>query len=449
MTSIYKCRLRIFAAVATVGLCFTATDTVAADNELVIVTSFAADQTAVFKQAFNKDHPDIDLNIINKGTSAGVQYLQETAGNNKTDLFWASSPDAFEVLKVNNLLEKYVPAVKKTASEINGFQIDDPDGYFLGFALSGYGFMWNTSYMKAYKLPDPKTWDDLTKPIYFQHLGISAPSRSGTTHLEIETILQGQGWEKGWETVKEIAGNAKLITNRSFGVPEGVDSGEFGIGIVIDYFGFTSKAAGFPVKFQYPEGTTLVPATIGVVANAPHAKAAHTFVDFVLSEKGQELLFNPKVMRLPVDKDAYKNAPEGIPDPFKGEIKAGVHFDSDLSQGRYNVVNSLYDVMITYRFGELQAAIKAIDEAEAAMKNKPNDEAQKLVSQAKALVYSVPITAKQASAPDFSGIFKAKRKKAEDKITGRQAEVEKDWDGKSVENYSKAKDLAQKAKAML
>ncbi|KAA0911499.1 ABC transporter substrate-binding protein [Pusillimonas sp. ANT_WB101] len=449
MTSIYKRRLRIFAAVATAGICFTVADAVAADNDLVIVTSFAADQTAVFKQAFKKEHPDINLDVINKGTSAGVQYLQETAGNNKTDIFWASSPDAFEVLKANNLLEKYVPATKKTASEINGYQIDDPDGYFLGFALSGYGFMWNTSYMTSYKLPDPNTWEDLTKPIYFQHLGISAPSRSGTTHLEIETILQGQGWDKGWETVKEIAGNAKLITNRSFGVPEGVDSGEFGIGIVIDYFGFTSKAAGFPVKFKYPEGTTLVPATIGVVANAPHAKAAHTFVDFVLSEKGQELLFNPKVMRLPVAEDAYKNAPEGIPNPFKGEIKAGVHFDSNLSQGRYNVVNSLYDVMITYRFSELQAAVKAIDEAEAAVEKSPNDEAKKLISQAKALVYNVPITEKQASAPDFSAIFKVKRKKAEDKVEGRQAEVEKDWDGKSVENYSKAKDLAQKAKAML
>lgn len=421
----------------------------AASSDLVIVTSFAPDQTKIFKDAFQKQHPDVNLNIINKGTAEGVKYLQETAGNNKTDLFWVSSPDAFEVLKQAKLLQKYVPASQGDAKKIGGYQIDDPDGYFQGFALSGYGFMWNTKYLKSYKLPVPQTWADLTKPIYFGHLGISSPSRSGTTHLEVETILQGQGWDKGWQTVKQMAGNASQISNRSFGVPEGVDSGEFGIGIVIDYFGFTSKAAGFPVEFHYPEGTTLVPATIGVVANAPNPDGAHAFMDFVLSPAGQHLLFNPKVMRLPVNEAAYKDAPEGIPNPFKGEIKASVQFNSDLSQARYNVVNSLYDVMITYRFSELQTATKAIDEAQAALDGKPNPEAQKLLDEARKLVYSVPITDQQAGAQDFNAIFTVKRKKATDKATGRQAEVEKNWDAATVNDYQKATDLARKAKSML
>lgn len=196
MKTNHRCWKHVFAAAAISGMLFAATGAIAAGQELTIVTSFAADQTNVFKQAFQKAHPDITVNIINKGTSAGLKYLQETAGNNKTDLFWVSSPDAFEVLKANKLLEKFAPDTKGTASEISGHQIDDPDGYFFGFALSGYGFMWNTRYLESYKLPAPQTWDDLTKPIYFKHLGISAPSRSGTTHMEIETVLQSQGWTK-------------------------------------------------------------------------------------------------------------------------------------------------------------------------------------------------------------------------------------------------------------
>jgi ABC-type Fe3+ transport system substrate-binding protein len=449
MKTNHRCWKHVFAATAISGMLFAATGAIAAGQELTIVTSFAADQTNVFKQAFQKAHPDITVNIINKGTSAGLKYLQETAGNNKTDLFWVSSPDAFEVLKANKLLEKFAPDTKGTASEISGHQIDDPDGYFFGFALSGYGFMWNTRYLESYKLPAPQTWDDLTKPIYFKHLGISAPSRSGTTHMEIETVLQSQGWDKGWATIKKIGGNAKLISERSFGVPEGVDSGEFGIGLVIDYFGFTSKAAGFPIKFSYLSETPLEPATIGVVANAPHPTAAHTFINFVLSPEGQALLFNPKVMRLPINKDVYKHAPEGIPNPFEGQIKASAHFDTALSQSRYNVVNSLYDVMITYRFSELQAAVKAIDDAEAALKGKHNAQAEKLIDEAKALAFGVPVSAKQAADPSFNGIFKVKRKTAKVKVTGRQAEVEKGWDNKVVENYRKAEDLAKKAKAML
>ncbi len=39
------------------------------------------------------------------------------------------------------------------------------------------------------------------------------------------------------------------VTERSFGVPDGVNSGNFGLGVVIDFFGFSSRASGFPVDF--------------------------------------------------------------------------------------------------------------------------------------------------------------------------------------------------------
>ena len=127
--------------------------------------------------------------------------------------------------------------------------------------------MWNERYAKANKLPDPKEWQDLAKPTYFDHVSIAAPSRSGTTHLTIETILQGEGWEKGWRTIKEWSGNLRNVTERSFGVPDAVNSGQVGYGIVIDFFAFSAQASGFPVKFVYPSVTTIVPANVGIVAN--------------------------------------------------------------------------------------------------------------------------------------------------------------------------------------
>ena len=49
----------------------------------------------------------------------------------------------------------------------------------------------------AGELPAPREWTDLARPEYYGHLVISAPSRSGTTHLTVEVILQAYGWEKG------------------------------------------------------------------------------------------------------------------------------------------------------------------------------------------------------------------------------------------------------------
>jgi len=54
-------------------------------------------------------------------------------------------------------------------------------------------------------------------------------------------------FNKGWAKMKNIAGNFKTVTARSFGVPDGVNSGDFGIGIVIDFFGLSSIGSGFPV----------------------------------------------------------------------------------------------------------------------------------------------------------------------------------------------------------
>ncbi len=422
----------------------------AIENTLVVVTSFPKDLTRKFKTAFEKKYPGTRVEMLKKKTTAGIKYIQETAGNNSSDLFWASAPDAFEVLKGDGLLAKYSPNAPGIPDKVGAYPINDPDGYYSGFAAAGYGIMWNTRYLKAKKLPEPREWEDLEKAVYHGHVGMSAPSRSGTTHLTVETLLQGDGWEQGWAKWKFIAGNFKTVTERSFGVPDGVNSGDFGIGIVIDFFGLSSKASGFPVEFIYPSVTTLVPANVGVINNAPHPQAARAFIDFLLSDEGQTILLDKKIMRLPVNPKVYAKAPPDFPNPFKdSSIGSAVKFDVLLSKARYNLVNSMFDVMITYRLDDLRNAVKAIQVAEAKLAGNANPKAQALIDEARALVAALPITEAQAADPAFAGIFKKKRKKATDTVTGRQAEVEQQWDEFVKANYAKARKLAEQAASML
>jgi ABC-type Fe3+ transport system substrate-binding protein len=440
----------LLGAVLAVSLGLASFQALALDGKLVVVTSYPVDTTGTFKAAFEAKHPGLQVEMLKKKTTAGIKYLQETAANNTSDMFWASAPDAFEVLKGDDLLVKYDVKVQGIPDKVGAFPVHDPDGYYKGFAASGYGIMWNTRYLKAKKLPAPAEWSDLKKPVYFGHVGMSAPSRSGTTHLTVETLLQGMGWEDGWAEWKAIAGNFSTVTERSFGVPDGVNSGQFGLGVVIDFFGLSSQASGFPVEFVYPTVTTLVPANIAIVKDAPNPEAAAAFIEFLLSAEGQELLLDPKIRRLPVNPATYAKAPEGFPNPFENSsIGAAVKFDLDLSKGRYNVVNSLFDVMITYRLDDLRAAVEAIQGAEEALAGGSNAEAAQLIEEARALVSQVPADAAKASDPDFNAIFKKKRKKADTKIEGRQAEVEQEWDAMVKANYAKAKELADKARSML
>ena len=412
------------------------------ENRLVIVTSFPKDLTAPYAQAFEKKYPGTKVEVQNRNTAAAVTFIRETKSN-PPDIMWASAPDAFTVLKNDKLLQKYLPKAKGIAQKVGAYPVNDPDGFFVGFAASGYGIMYNTRYLKANNLAAPKEWDDLKKPTYYRHVGISAPSRSGTTHLTVETVLQGEGWDKGWATLLEIGGNLAEVSDRSFGVPDAVNSGQYGLGIVIDFFGLSARASGFPVEFVYPSVTAIVPANVGIVANAKSPKAAEAFIEFLLSEEGQLILLDPKIQRLPVRIETYKKAPSGYPNPFTDARLKGITFNSELSEGRYELLNSLFDRLITFRLKDLNAAWQAIHNAETKLGGRASAEAKRLIAEARRLASTVPITEKEASDPTIAGAFRPL--KPGEKVAGRQAEFESRWDAAASKNYAEARALAQKA----
>ncbi|HSD51171.1 MAG TPA: extracellular solute-binding protein [Candidatus Methylomirabilis sp.] len=420
----------------------------AGTKEVIVVTSFPKELFENYKKAFEAKHPGVTVVINAKQTNAGVTYLQETKAKPAADIFWVSAPDAFLTLKSDGILEKYTPPkeiVARIPARIGAFPISDPDGTYFGFAVSGYGLMWNKPYMQTHKLPEPKEWTDLADPRYHGHLVISAPSRSGTTHLTIEVILQAYGWEKGWALLLNTGGNMGSITERSFGVPEAVNSGQYGIGVVIDFFGLSAIASGFPVDFVYPSLTSVVPASVGMVKGGPNPENARAFVSFLLGDEGQMLLFSKEIGRLPVVPDLYAKAPVGYPNPFTMKL-GGVDFNNKLSSGRRNVVNSLFDHIITFRHAELKAAWAAIyraEEAIAKVSGKDVTPAKTMVAEARKLATGVPVDAKKAGDKEVNAAFKDKDK-AEVK-----SRLETEWDTFAKANYGKAKELAEKAAAAL
>jgi ABC-type Fe3+ transport system substrate-binding protein len=407
---------------------------------ITVVTSFPKELTAAYKKAFEAKYPGDKLEILNKNTAAGIAYVREQPAGSRPEVFWASAPDAFEVLASGKLLQKVDSGNAGIPDKVGTYPINDPQGLYKGQALAGYGIMWNTRYLAANKLPAPKEWADLTRPEYFSHVAISSPSRSGTTHLTVETILQGEGWNKGWAQLLAISGNSAAITERSFGVPDGVSNGQFGIGLVIDFFGLAAKNTGMPVEFVYPSVTAIVPANIALVAGAKSPEAGKRFIQFALSEEGQLLLLQKDISRLPVMPAIYARAPAGYPNPFGGSIQAKVNFDSDLSEARYYVVVSLFDQMITFRHKELAQATKAIWEAEKRLAGRPSAQ----LDEAKKLVFTPVVDDRQIADKALLALFKADKK--DEAASKQKAKVEEEWASKAKANYARAVELASGAK---
>ncbi|KQP13176.1 ABC transporter substrate-binding protein [Pseudorhodoferax sp. Leaf267] len=421
--------------------------TLAQAGTVSVVTSFPKELTQAYKTAFEKANPDIKLEILNKSTTAGVAYVRELSAGQRPEIFWASAPDAFEVLGKARLLERIADLANPAApKDIAGYPINDPDGLYLGQALGGYGLMWNTRYLAAKKLPAPAEWADLTKPVYHSHVALSSPSRSGTTHLTVEAILQGEGWDKGWRQLMQIAGNSSAITERSFGVPDGVNNGQFGIGLVIDFFGLSGKFSGFPVEFAYPSVTAVVPANIALVAGGKNPGEARRFISFALSREGQELLTLPQLARLPVLPPDQMKMPAGYPNAFEVAKRAKVKFDADLSAARYYLVTALFDQAITFRHKELQAASAAIHQADAALAARPNADGAARLQRARELAFTPPVSEAMAKDATFLNLFTSNKKNAD---TNKEVTAtESSWNTKALENYRQAKQLADEARAL-
>jgi len=333
-------------------------------ERITILTSFPPEFYKPFVSRFKTLFPSFQIQVLNKKTTAALAEIQR--GNSRNfDLFWASSTDAFEVLKLSGNLKQSQYKLKYPTLEIEGVNLDDHDGYFFGFALSSVGYMWNNRFLRENNLMEPSSWQTLADSSYYGSVAMSTPSRSGTTHLIVESILQGMGWQEGWAYLLKTAGNFATVTARSFSVPEGVVNGRFGIGLVIDFLAQGLKSMNADIEFQYGEPILLVPAGIGLLKGGGNTAGAKKFLDFILSPEGQEILLNPTIGRLPILKEIY--AKDEINTPallrFINQKKISP-YDTELSTIRYHLVNTLFDQLITYRLLERRKIWKSLIQLE-------------------------------------------------------------------------------------
>lgn len=437
-------------------VCATLVPMVAAAGVVTVITSFPKEVTDIYKKAFEKTHPRIRISILNKNTSAALIYIEGAPRGQRPDIFWASAPDAFEVMARNDLLQ-VLPGVGNPAapSRVGAYPINDGGHRYFGQALSGYGIMWNQRYLAAHRLSPPANWSDLTRAEYFGHLALSSPSWSGTTHLMVESILQGAGWDRGWSQLMQIAANSAAITERSFGVPEGINAGRYGIGMVIDFFAFAGKHSGYPVDFTYPDINNLIPASIGVIAGARNQAEARSFVEFTLSDEGQKLLLDPRISRMPVvpHRSLQGKPAVGYPRLPDSVMRSSRSFDSALAQDRIRLVTAMFDQTITFPIHELRAVAREIFIVERQLTQHPDPQAADLIAQARRLAFTPVVHERDLGDPALRTTFYGRVERNQGKSLNRSSlesiALERRWNTQARAAYAKATALARLASARL
>ncbi len=334
----------------------------AIENELVLITPVARTLTdpalADFaKYAKEKWNISVKTSSLAAGTPVAYGRIVEWKGRPDADIFWGGESALFDKLAEQGLLAKLdlpkdvMDAIPASIGKPRPIPLKDPKGFWTGTVLEPYGLVYNPTLLARYGVPAPKDWDDLLHPKLKGNVAQCAPTRSSSSHATYEVILQRDGDAKGWEWLKRLAGNTGIFTARSRDVPSVVARGEFAAGFAVpSYMAFEDRLAGHDIKFVAPKTAGITPEPIGVLAGSKHPRAAHAFIEYMLSERGQRVAMERGVF--PITPKYRVQGKPGSHAEMAVEFTGGLRsyfdidvnniYDDDVAQKRYQEVNAQF-----------------------------------------------------------------------------------------------------------
>ena len=285
-----------------------------AKTELTVYTAVEAEDLKRYAEAFNEDHPDIEIKWVRDSTGIVTAKLLAEKNNPQADVIWGLAATSLLLMKGEGMLEPYAPAgLDKLDPKFR--DRDDPP-YWVGMDAWVAAVCYNTVEGGKHNLPIPTSWKDLTKPVYKGHLAMPNPNSSGTGFLDVSSWLQMFGEDGGWAFMDGLHANINHYTHSGSKPCKQAASGEIPIGISFAFRGAKSKAAGAPLEIIIPsEGIGWDMEATAIVAGTAKLDAAKTLVDWSVTEKANRL-YNEgyAVVAIPGLAKPVKHFPEGIPE---------------------------------------------------------------------------------------------------------------------------------------
>jgi iron(III) transport system substrate-binding protein len=248
--------------------------------DLVLYTSQPNEDAQATVNGFMAANPGIKVDWVRDGTPQIIAKLQAEiqAGHPVADVLLIADTVTLERLKEAGKLMAY----KSPEAANYDPALYDADGYYYSTKLITTGIVYNTAASMK-----PASWQDLTKPEAKGLVAMPSPLASGAALIHAQTLASVPSL--GWDFYKNLASNGAVAAGGNGQVLKAVASGEKAYGMIVDYMPIREKAKGAPLEFVFPtEGVSAVTEPVAILSSTPHVDAAKKFIDYALSEKGQE-----------------------------------------------------------------------------------------------------------------------------------------------------------------
>jgi len=221
--------------------------------------------------------------------------IEGRAGRYDWDTVSLTNPEFVFDLKQRNIITRYASPEREMFSE----DLKDREGFWTGYYALPTGLGFNIRMVKKDQVP--KTYQDLLAPMW--------KGKKISVDTEGQELLMGlmQAWgkEKAVDYLRKLAGQEPAFGRGNNKRIELAAAGEFPLVVAFTHSIEANKTKGAPVDWVNLEPVVIQVDSIMLGARAPHPNAAKLFIDFVLSQQGQELLqsYRRPILRTGVDPD--------------------------------------------------------------------------------------------------------------------------------------------------
>lgn len=232
--------------------------------------------------AFMAAHPDIEVEWVRDGTTKLMARLRAEieAGNPQPDVLLIADMVTLEGMAQDGLLQPHM----SDQAQAYDPALYSAEGYYYSTKLITTGIVYNTAADMV-----PASWQDLAGADMVGKVAMPSPLYSGAALIHLATLTSDA--DLGWEYYETLAANQARAQGGNGGTFKAVAAGEKPYGMVVDFLAIRNMAKGSPVDFVFPsEGVSYVTEPAAIMSSAKNVAAAGKFVDFLLSEQGQDLV---------------------------------------------------------------------------------------------------------------------------------------------------------------
>ena len=261
------------------------TPVMAQSGNVVYYTARGSKLSKAFIKAFNKQYPNIKVDVIGAGSGELFTRIRAEKDNPRGDV----AAFALDLLAADPSL--FLSYKSKHHDAFPSWGVG-PDNKFYGYSVNVMAFIVNTKEISSAEVP--KSWKALSDPKYKGKIIMSNPSMSGSAYNQLAGMLELHGWDY----VGKLVDNT-VFTPKSRMVYQQVSRGEMPLGITLDSRAAETTAKGFPTKIVYPsEGAILGGSGVAIIKGGPNPENAKIFFDWHNSKEAHELGVSVKKSRV-------------------------------------------------------------------------------------------------------------------------------------------------------